>query len=471
MRRALFLSATVLLFALPALATVPWTPEDAARARAAFEAGERPLPDDARLFFSGDDLADFGLAASFIASMQVADTLDPEYGGIREGEHLLDIIQTDNTSESIWIFSRFFELTGDSSLLDHLAASWTYVLGHPAYDEEGGDDLVTGYYRVYNCGWALCAQMKYVEVFGDSSYMDYADSCAGYLHTHNLARTGTTGFHNLVNPPVLAWAAGNLYEYGVWRGNATWVDTAERRGNRVKNWVNGDPLVLSNEEWAMSGGAVMWGLLESYFRDHPEEESLWVASHAAEMDTVADPGSWENAWNGWYALGMKRLEVSTGDPIWGTRHLNMTNYLRAFDTDDDGGIQAQPADTDTMDQAWVTAYLGFMGFDLLIGDATAVASAPLPAAPAVLLGNRPNPFNPETAISFRLADPARVVLDVLNPAGRRVARLLDAELARGVHSVVWKGADAAGRPVPSGVYFARLETERAGETRKMVLIR
>jgi hypothetical protein len=38
-------------------------------------------------------------------------------------------------------------------------------------------------------------------------------------------------------------------------------------------------------------------------------------------------------------LGMKRPEVATGDPIWGTRHLNMTNWLRTGHGHD-GGIQA-----------------------------------------------------------------------------------------------------------------------------------
>ena len=42
-------------------------------------------------------------AVWFIASMQVTDDQDPEYGGIREGEELQEIVQTDNTSESIWM--------------------------------------------------------------------------------------------------------------------------------------------------------------------------------------------------------------------------------------------------------------------------------------------------------------------------------------------------------------------------------
>ena len=472
MRRSLIslIAFILILFtAVFSFATVRWTPEDAARARDSFLPGARG---EAPARFSGDNLADFGLAAQFVASMQVSDPLSPDFGGIMEGEHLLDVIQTDNTSESIWFFSRYFELTGDSSLLGNLEASWIYVLNHPAYNEEGGSDNLGGYYRIYNCGWALRAQMKYVEVFGDSSYGEYADSCANYLATHNLIRVGTTGFFNLVNPPVLAWAAGNLYEYGVRAGNATWQETGWGRANRVKNWIDVDPLVLSNEEWAMSGGAVMWGLLESYFREFPGEETAWLADHIAEMDTIADPGSWENAWNGWYALGMKRLEQATGDPVWGARHLWMTDYLRAFDTDDDGGIQAQPADTDTMDQAWVTSYLGFMGIGLLIEPATEVAGGEgtAPGAP-LLLPNRPNPFNPVTAISFHLDSPASVRLGVWNPAGRLVSRIADGEMRAGTHSFVWNGTDNEGRALPSGVYFCRIDAGLYSESRKMTLVR
>jgi hypothetical protein len=461
----------ILLAASAAFATVPWTPEDAAAARARYGSEPRPEIPSALLPFSGDNLADFALATQFIASMQVSDDQSPDYGGIREGEHLLSIIQTDNTSESIWIFSRYYELTGDASILDELAASWTYVLNHPAYNEEGGDDILAGYYRIYNCGWALRAQMKYLEVFGDSTYVVYADSCAGYLNTHNLSRTGTDGFYNRVNPPVLAWGAGNLYEYGVRASNATWIDTGERRGNRVRNWVEGDATVLGNEEWAMSGGAVMWGLLESYFRHHPTEEAAWLTAHIAEMDTVADTGDFEIAWDGWYALGMKRLEVATADPIWGTRHLNMTNWLRGQDTDDDGGIQARPVDADTMDQAWTTAYLGFMGFEALLEEMTNVAAGTPPRSGALLLANRPNPFNPETAIAFRLEEPGPLVLDVFDAAGRRLARLVDGPHAKGLHVVRWDGTDRSGAPVSSGVYFARIVTDGRAETRKMTLIR
>ncbi|MFH1276817.1 MAG: FlgD immunoglobulin-like domain containing protein [Candidatus Eisenbacteria bacterium] len=461
----------VAFLALPALATIPWTPEDAARARTSYIPGERPAPPGPGERFSGDNYADFQQAAWFVASLQVSDSLSIDFGGIREAEHLLDIIQSDNTSESIWFFTRYYELTGDTSLMGNLRASWEYITTHPAYNEEGGSDGYGGYYRMYNCGWALRAQMKYVDVFNDLSYSGYADSCANYIATHNLIRLGTTGFYNLVNPPVLSWAAGNLYEYGTRAADSVWVARAALRGNRVKGWIAADSLILSNEEWAMSAGAVMWGMLESYFREYPDSLGPWLGAHLAEFDTLADAGDWENAWNGWYALGMKRLEEATGDPIWGTRHLWMTDYLRSFDTDDDGGIQASPLDTDAMDQAWVTSYLGFMGFDPLLSVSTGIALSGGPPRSAALFPNRPNPFNPATTISFHLPDAAEITLDVLSVAGRRVTRLVEGPRGAGDHAVVWRGVDGLGRDAPSGVYFYRLDAGRYSETRKMLLIR
>jgi hypothetical protein len=467
--RILFALPFLIAAAVPALATPYWTAEDAEHARLEARPFERPLlPPASR--GTADPLDDFIAATWFIVSMQVSDSTSADYGGIREGEHLPDIIQTDNTSESIWIFSRYFELTGDAAILPHLAASWTYVNSHPAYAEEGGSLACCGYYRHYNCGWALRAGLKYEEVFSDFTHEAYLDSCASYLATFNLNLAGNE-FNQNVNPPVLAWAAGNFRAYAVDEGNAGWMATAAQRGDRVKGWVETDPAILATEEWAMSGGAVMWGLLESYFDANPGEEAAWVATYAASMDTVSSPGSWENAWQGWYAIGEKRLEESTGDPVWGDRHLALTEYLLAFDaTDDDGGITANPADADTMDQAWVTAYLGFMGLEPLIEQATSAPS--IAAAPFASLGpNLPNPFRASTTIPFELREAGPVVVDVVSVAGRRIARLVDGSLPAGPHAVRWNGRDASGRSVPAGMYFYRIESAAGRESRKMVRVR
>jgi flagellar hook assembly protein FlgD len=88
-----------------------------------------------------------------------------------------------------------------------------------------------------------------------------------------------------------------------------------------------------------------------------------------------------------------------------------------------------------------------------------------------LFQNHPNPFNPSTTISFELAAPGRVRMDVFDTLGRRVRTIIDGVHSAGVSSVVWDGADQSGRPVVSGLYFYRLTIGNATLTRRMVLLK
>ena len=46
-----------------------------------------------------------------------------------------------------------------------------------------------------------------------------------------------------------------------------------------------------------------------------------------------------------------------------------------------------------------------------------------------------------------------------------------AEKEAGYHAVVWDGRSAAGAPVASGVYFARMQAGRFVQTQKMILVK
>jgi len=83
----------------------------------------------------------------------------------------------------------------------------------------------------------------------------------------------------------------------------------------------------------------------------------------------------------------------------------------------------------------------------------------------------PNPFNPRTTVSFDLARAGRVQLDFHDLAGRRVRRLLAADLPAGPHSVVWDGRDDSGRGLASAVYFMRLTMPGRTESGRVLLIR
>ncbi len=82
--------------------------------------------------------------------------------------------------------------------------------------------------------------------------------------------------------------------------------------------------------------------------------------------------------------------------------------------------------------------------------------------------NHPNPFNPDTRISYTLPEATHVRLTVHNILGQTVKVLVDKDEGPGFKYVIWNGADQAGRQVSSGVYFYRLETPHYLEIRKMM---
>ncbi len=97
--------------------------------------------------------------------------------------------------------------------------------------------------------------------------------------------------------------------------------------------------------------------------------------------------------------------------------------------------------------------------------------APVPAylGPTALTGVVPNPFNPSTFISFRLAAPGLIQLDVLDLRGRLVRHLIQDRYAAGPHQVRWDGRDDRGQTVAAGVYLTRMQAPGYTATRKMVL--
>ena len=88
-----------------------------------------------------------------------------------------------------------------------------------------------------------------------------------------------------------------------------------------------------------------------------------------------------------------------------------------------------------------------------------------------LAQNHPNPFNPRTTFSFSLLEAGRAVLAIYDVRGARVATLVDADLPAGEQSVEWTGLGRDDTPLPSGVYFARLETAAGVRTVKATLAR
>lgn len=83
----------------------------------------------------------------------------------------------------------------------------------------------------------------------------------------------------------------------------------------------------------------------------------------------------------------------------------------------------------------------------------------------------PNPFTTTIQIGYALPQPGPVRLAVYDLLGRRARVLCDGVRAAGRHRASWDGRDALGRPMPSGVYFARLEAGGESATWRICLAR
>jgi len=97
----------------------------------------------------------------------------------------------------------------------------------------------------------------------------------------------------------------------------------------------------------------------------------------------------------------------------------------------------------------------------------------IPQLPSVsaLLGNYPNPFNPETTIKYNLAKQSKVNLVIYNVKGQRVKTLVNETKMAGYYSVKWDGKDENGHQVSSGVYFTRFVGDNKSLTKKMILLK
>ncbi len=108
-------------------------------------------------------------------------------------------------------------------------------------------------------------------------------------------------------------------------------------------------------------------------------------------------------------------------------------------------------------------------FDLEVVDNDNDSAAPCPFR---LIGNSPNPFNPQTTIEYSLATKSDVEICIYNVRGQRVKKLLSETIPQGHHKVVWDGCSDTGNDVASGVYFYRMKVD--GNTvgvRKMLLLK
>jgi hypothetical protein len=407
--------------------------------------------------------------ARFMANMQVSDSSSADFGGVREAEDQMNIIETDNTQEGIWVWSRYYQLFGADSFGTNIRRAWIYVQRNPAWREEGSG---TDYYRNWNSGMGLFAESKYREVYGDSTYLHvYADTCVSYLNAHplNFNQTGYTILH----PFVTALYSGMLYRYWRDRGVQAYRDTAVARGTLVKTWIQAAAQTrLQSNTWAMSGGTALWGVCNSVLQEDTTAAKAWLNTYLDSMNFFQPTGTWNNSWNIYRAWAYRAAWDIGHVSQWQVNHKRLTDTLLAQDQDLDGGIMYTWNNPQNTDAAWTSSYLDYMGMDYLFEPSGVGEGAFLASSQVFSLGQSyPNPFRGDVAISYSLAHPGWVDFAIYNLTGERVVTLVLGQIEPGAHIAKWNGKDRLNHRASPGVYFYCLEVGGRSLTGKMVLAR
>jgi hypothetical protein len=105
-------------------------------------------------------------------------------------------------------------------------------------------------------------------------------------------------------------------------------------------------------------------------------------------------------------------------------------------------------------------------------DPTDTAAEPA-SSTTTLLASPPSPNPGRGRIAFALDVPrgaGRVRLEVFDVAGRRVRRLLDTDVPIGARTAFWDGRSQSGQPVPSGVYYYRLQSQLGIERGRLIWV-
>ncbi|MFQ6106333.1 MAG: hypothetical protein ACE5QF_01915 [Thermoplasmata archaeon] len=307
-----------------------------------------PLSPGGDLLFGGN-LENFSLSASFLASLQAAD------GGIKEAEDN-NYKNTDNTLEAIWVWCRNYRATGDNSHYQNVLLAWNYSVSHPAWTETDSG-------RVYSSAWALLAEREYRQAYGKTDMVWYANQSATYI----INRKGWEepifpSFDVTVKRHIMGWGAGALYKWATQLGNSSAAQEALSIGNLLKIAVENDSTLLSNESWALAGGASFWGIATTVLAESPN--ASWIETYAPLMKTeVTNPGSGpgnsQNGWEAWYALGWWAAYNATENQTFLDNYQSITVRLISRDGDRDGGVPTNVGDPDDTDESWVTAYRAY----------------------------------------------------------------------------------------------------------------
>ncbi len=271
-----------------------------------------------------------------------------------------------------------------------------------------------------------------VSIFGDHAYIT-----DGSFHVVDIS------------DPANPWIAGSLAPADEW----SWYDGVGVSGDKAyvtRNWMF--DIMSSFEVVDISDPS------DPYVTD--STECLW----RAEKVVVADGYAYVSTGGGWDSSASFHI-ADLSDP----EHLRFIGSQFGH-----GGGRGMAVTEDHVYTArpWKGLLISPLqgANSVRIDDEPDEPSSDLPQT-SLRLDVRPNPFNPQTTVTFSLPRAGWADVSVYDLSGRQVTSLASRLFDAGQHTVNWNGSDSRGRAVPSGTYIVRLETDERVESSKVMLVR
>jgi len=88
-----------------------------------------------------------------------------------------------------------------------------------------------------------------------------------------------------------------------------------------------------------------------------------------------------------------------------------------------------------------------------------------------LVGNYPNPFNPQTSIIVKVNETQYLTITIYDIQGRKIKSLYNNILTQGRHAISWDATDDSQHAVTIGIYFYTVSSGDIIKTNRMLLIK
>jgi flagellar hook assembly protein FlgD len=85
--------------------------------------------------------------------------------------------------------------------------------------------------------------------------------------------------------------------------------------------------------------------------------------------------------------------------------------------------------------------------------------------------NFPNPFNPQTTISFSIQKSEKVSVRIFNNLGQIVKIFPEQKYETGLHKIIWNGNNQENATCSSGIYYYHVTIGKQQLINKMILLK